>query len=52
MARTADPEVIICGSGAAGLSLVVDLARRQVPFVLIDKAPGPFIGSRGKGIQP
>ncbi|MGW3152149.1 FAD-dependent oxidoreductase [Streptomyces sp. NPDC001177] len=52
MARTADRKVIICGSGAAGLSLAVDLARRQVGFLLIDKAPGPFIGSRGKGIQP
>ncbi|MGQ4511904.1 FAD-dependent monooxygenase [Streptomyces sp. DW26H14] len=52
MASTTDTEVIICGTGAAGLTLALDLARRQVGFLLIDKAPGPFAGSRGKGIQP
>src|SRR5262245_63476975 len=44
--------VVISGAGAAGLTLGIDLARRRVPFVLIDKAPHPFVGSRGKGIQP
>ncbi|PRY34914.1 FAD-dependent oxidoreductase [Umezawaea tangerina] len=52
MARTTDPDVVITGSGAAGLTLAVDLARRGVGFLLIDKAPHPFAGSRGKGIQP
>ncbi|WNV86285.1 FAD-dependent oxidoreductase [Umezawaea sp. Da 62-37] len=52
MAPTTDPDVVICGSGAAGLTLAVDLARRGVGFLLIDKAPQPFGGSRGKGIQP
>ncbi|GIH19307.1 FAD-dependent oxidoreductase [Rugosimonospora africana] len=46
------PEVIISGAGPAGLTLAIELARRDVDFLLIDKAPGPFIGSRGKGIQP
>ncbi|MFI6662577.1 FAD-dependent oxidoreductase [Streptomyces sp. NPDC050523] len=45
-------DVIICGTGAAGLTLAIDLARRNIAFLLIDKAPQPFIGSRGKGIQP
>jgi 2-polyprenyl-6-methoxyphenol hydroxylase-like FAD-dependent oxidoreductase len=45
-------DVVICGSGPAGLTLAIDLARRDVDFVLIDKAAHPFIGSRGKGIQP
>lgn len=45
-------EVLICGAGAAGLTLAVDLARRGVSFRLIDKLAGPFAGSRGKGIQP
>ncbi len=45
-------DVVICGTGAAGLTLALDLARRQVSFLLIDKAPHPFTGSRGKGIQP
>jgi 2-polyprenyl-6-methoxyphenol hydroxylase-like FAD-dependent oxidoreductase len=44
--------VLVSGAGAAGLTLGIDLARRGVPFVLVDKAPHPFIGSRGKGIQP
>jgi 2-polyprenyl-6-methoxyphenol hydroxylase-like FAD-dependent oxidoreductase len=46
------PDVIICGAGPAGLTLAIDLARRNVGFRLIDKAPHPFAGSRGKGIQP
>jgi 2-polyprenyl-6-methoxyphenol hydroxylase-like FAD-dependent oxidoreductase len=45
-------DVLICGAGAAGLTLAIDLARRGVDFVLIDKAERPFQGSRGKGIQP
>lgn len=46
------PEVIISGAGPAGLTLAIELARRDVDFVLIDKASHPLIGSRGKGIQP
>jgi 2-polyprenyl-6-methoxyphenol hydroxylase-like FAD-dependent oxidoreductase len=45
-------DVLICGAGAAGLTLAIDLARRGVAFRLIDKLDGPFAGSRGKGIQP
>lgn len=45
-------DVLICGAGAAGLTLAIDLARRGVTFRLIDKLPSPFEGSRGKGIQP
>jgi len=45
-------DVLIAGAGAAGLTLAVDLARRNVNFRLIDKLPSPFAGSRGKGIQP
>jgi 2-polyprenyl-6-methoxyphenol hydroxylase-like FAD-dependent oxidoreductase len=45
-------DVLICGAGAAGLMLAIDLARRGVSFRLIDKIDGPFRGSRGKGIQP
>ncbi|NYE61860.1 2-polyprenyl-6-methoxyphenol hydroxylase-like FAD-dependent oxidoreductase [Duganella sp. 1224] len=47
-----DTDILICGAGAAGLTLAVDLARRHIPFVLIDQAATPFAGSRGKGIQP
>lgn len=45
-------EVLICGAGAAGLTLAIDLARRGTPFRLIEKLDDPFRGSRGKGIQP
>jgi 2-polyprenyl-6-methoxyphenol hydroxylase-like FAD-dependent oxidoreductase len=45
-------DVLICGAGAAGLTLAIDLARRGVSFRLIDKLDQPFAGSRGKGIQP
>ena len=45
-------DVLICGAGAAGLTLAIDLARRGVDFQLIDAAAQPFHGSRGKGVQP
>lgn len=45
-------DVLICGAGAAGLTLAIDLARRGTRFQIIEKMAGPFHGSRGKGIQP
>ena len=45
-------DVLICGAGAAGLTLAIDLARQGISFRLIEKMHGPFRGSRGKGIQP
>jgi 2-polyprenyl-6-methoxyphenol hydroxylase-like FAD-dependent oxidoreductase len=45
-------DVLICGAGASGLTLAIDLARRGVSFRLIEKMDEPFQGSRGKGIQP
>ena len=45
-------DVLICGAGAAGLTLAIELARRGVDFRLIDAAAQPFHGSRGKGVQP
>ncbi|WP_248795462.1 FAD-dependent oxidoreductase [Pseudomonas sp. MWU13-2105] len=47
-----EADVLICGAGAAGLTLAIDLARRGISFRLIEKRDGPFGGSRGKGIQP
>lgn len=52
MALQSSTDVLICGAGAAGLTLAIELARRGVAFRLIEKNPGPFAGSRGKGIQP
>jgi 2-polyprenyl-6-methoxyphenol hydroxylase-like FAD-dependent oxidoreductase len=46
------PTVLIVGAGPTGLTLANELARRNVTFRLIEAAPGPQPGSRGKGIQP
>jgi 2-polyprenyl-6-methoxyphenol hydroxylase-like FAD-dependent oxidoreductase len=52
MPQSFTTDVLICGAGAAGLTLAVELARRGVSFRAIEKLPDPFRGSRGKGIQP
>ena len=52
MEELAELEVLICGAGAAGLTLAIDLARWGVSFRIIEKMDRPFAGSRGKGIQP
>lgn len=49
---TRSTAVLVCGAGASGLTLAIELARRGVDFRLVDKSPAPFTGSRGKGIQP
>lgn len=45
-------DILVCGAGAAGLTLGIELARRGIAFRLIEKRETPFDGSRGKGIQP
>ena len=52
MTQNLSADVLICGAGAAGLTLAIDLARRGISFRLIEKMGAPFQGSRGKGIQP
>ena len=47
-----DIDVLVCGAGAAGLTLAIELARRGVAFAVVDKLATPFPGSRGKGLQP
>src|SRR5438045_8983105 len=44
--------VLIAGAGPTGLTLAIDLLRRGIACRLIEAAERPFIGSRGKGIQP
>jgi 2-polyprenyl-6-methoxyphenol hydroxylase-like FAD-dependent oxidoreductase len=46
------PQVLIVGAGPTGVTLACELARSGVSFRLIEAAPGPQPGSRGKGIQP
>jgi 2-polyprenyl-6-methoxyphenol hydroxylase-like FAD-dependent oxidoreductase len=50
MSRATD--AVIVGAGPTGLALGVDLARRGVDALVVEKADGLFPGSRGKGIQP
>ncbi|MFI0828831.1 FAD-dependent monooxygenase [Streptomyces roseolus] len=50
--RTRDTDVVIAGAGPTGLVLALDLARRGVRALLLERADGLFPGSRGKGLQP
>ena len=50
--KPTDVAVLIVGAGPTGLTLGCELARRGIPFRLIEAAPGAQRGSRGKGIQP
>lgn len=45
-------DVLIVGAGPTGLTLAVDLARRGVPFQIIDRVETPSVASRAKTIQP
>ncbi|MFB4271242.1 FAD-dependent monooxygenase [Nonomuraea sp. GTA35] len=45
-------DVLIAGAGPTGLTLAVDLARRGVACRIVDQAPEPAGGSKGKGLQP
>lgn len=45
-------DVLIVGAGPTGLTLGIDLARRGVDALVVERADGLFPGSRGKGIQP
>jgi 2-polyprenyl-6-methoxyphenol hydroxylase-like FAD-dependent oxidoreductase len=47
-----DTSILIIGAGPTGLTLACDLARRGVAHRIVDRDPGSFAGSRGKGIQP
>ena len=43
--------MLIAGAGPTGLMLALHLARRKVPFRIIDKASGPGQQSRAMGVQ-
>jgi 2-polyprenyl-6-methoxyphenol hydroxylase-like FAD-dependent oxidoreductase len=47
-----ETHVLIVGAGPTGLTLACELARGGVSARLIEAAPGPQPGSRGKGVQP
>ncbi|MEU6591293.1 FAD-dependent monooxygenase [Streptomyces sp. NPDC046881] len=45
-------DVAIVGAGPTGLTLGIDLARRGIRALVVERAEALFPGSRGKGIQP
>ncbi|MFI1763694.1 FAD-dependent monooxygenase [Streptomyces sp. NPDC020800] len=45
-------DVLIVGAGPTGLALGIDLARRGVDALVVERGQGLLPGSRGKGIQP
>jgi 2-polyprenyl-6-methoxyphenol hydroxylase-like FAD-dependent oxidoreductase len=47
-----DTDVVVVGAGPTGLALGIDLARRGVDALVVEKADRLFPGSRGKGLQP
>ena len=44
--------VLIIGAGPVGLTLACDLARRRIPFRIIERVAQPPRGSRAKALQP
>ena len=44
--------VLVAGAGPTGLTLAIELARRDIAVRVIDKATEFFHGSRGDGLQP
>jgi 2-polyprenyl-6-methoxyphenol hydroxylase-like FAD-dependent oxidoreductase len=47
-----EPPVLVAGAGPTGLVLGIELARRNVPVRVVDRAATPAVGSRGDGLQP
>ncbi|MFD4545211.1 FAD-dependent oxidoreductase [Streptomyces sp. NPDC058466] len=45
-------DVLVVGAGPTGLTLAIDLARRGVDALVVERADRLFPGSRGKGLQP
>ncbi|MEU0676384.1 FAD-dependent oxidoreductase [Streptomyces sp. NPDC006172] len=45
-------DVLVVGAGPCGLALGVDLARRGVDALVVERGDTLFPGSRGKGLQP
>ena len=44
-----DTQVLISGAGPTGLTLAIELARRDVAVRIVDRDPHPCTGSRGDG---
>ncbi|AUD01438.1 FAD-dependent monooxygenase [Spirosoma pollinicola] len=44
--------VLIIGAGPVGLTLACELARRRIPFRIVERLAEPSRGSRAKALQP
>lgn len=44
-------DVLICGSGSAGLCAALWLARLKVPYIVLEKRDGPLIVGQADGVQ-
>ncbi|MGW2615513.1 FAD-dependent monooxygenase [Streptomyces sp. NPDC001500] len=49
---TSSVDVLIVGAGPTGLALGIDLARRGVDALVVERGAALAPGSRGKGLQP
>jgi 2-polyprenyl-6-methoxyphenol hydroxylase-like FAD-dependent oxidoreductase len=47
----ADVDVLVAGAGPTGLTLALEMARRNHHVRIVDRQPAPFAGSRGKGLS-
>ncbi|MFI8931155.1 FAD-dependent monooxygenase [Streptomyces sp. NPDC053474] len=45
------PAVLVVGAGPVGLTLAHELARRDVPVRVVDRAPGPAVTSRALAVH-
>lgn len=48
--KMSEIEVLVVGAGPTGLTLALGLARGGTGVRIVDRAPEPFAGSRGKGL--
>ncbi|MFI6768388.1 FAD-dependent monooxygenase [Streptomyces sp. NPDC050355] len=51
-ARVTDVDVLVSGAGPTGLALGIDLARRGVRTLIVERQDGLSLGARGTGLQP
>ncbi len=45
-------DLLVIGAGPTGLSLGIDLVRRRISTLIVERGDGLLPGSRGKGLQP